>query len=553
MSDRIKEKERDLNCVNRRNALSRALLFVPILLLVASCLPDSRLTNKQQTIDLRLAIARDEGSLNPYTYATGYPGHNLLLLIYDTLFQLNEQNIPQPWLVETFKTDADGLIWSFALHEGITWHDGLPLTAEDVKFSYEYYRLHNHPRWTRAVAAVESITVRDELNFTVTLKVPAPAFAMSPLADVPIIPAHIWRKVDNPDGFTNNIGSGPYRVVSHQPDKSYMLKANPAYFAGKPAMDKIGIVIIENQTAALTALRVGDIDIDARSLLPELVEELSGDKDLKVAKGPLFASTILQINNEREPFKNPLVRLAVSKAIDVDSLVETVLLGYGVAGNPGFLHPALPGYKTGLQHTFDQHAASALLESSGFNETFGDHVFELLVRSNDPLRLRTAEIVAENLAAVGMQVNVKALDSSTVDSLVWPDSDVTEGRSYDLAIWGWSAPVMLDLSRLGALFHSDLISRGALNIGAYANSNIDALLEELDVTVNPGRQKVLLSELQLTVAETVPFVTLFYSDGIYAYRPGRYDGWVFQEGQGILNKLSFISNRQRLEAVNLDD
>ncbi|MEW5784208.1 MAG: ABC transporter substrate-binding protein [Bacillota bacterium] len=516
------------------------VLFAVVLLTAVSCSPATAPADDQGPINVRLAIARDEGSLNPYTYVSGYPGHNLLLLIYDTLFQLDEQNVPQPWLVKSYQSDADGLVWSFTLHEGVTWHDGAPLTAEDVKFSYEFYREHNHGRWTKAVAAVESIEVQDELNFTVKLSAPVPAFLMNPLADVPIIPGHIWQDVTDPDNFTDNTGSGPYRVVSHEPDRTYKLEANTEYFLGKPAVDEIGIVIIEDQTATFTALRVGDIDIAARSLLPELVEEFSGSPDVKVLAGPGFVSTLLQINNEREPFDDPRVRLAIARAIDLDDLVETVLLGYGTAGNPGYIHPALPGYKTGLQHITDLAQARTLLEEAGFAGSYGNKEFELLIRSNDPLRVRTAEIIAESLAAIGMNVKVKALDSSTVDSLVWPDFDVTQGRDYDLAIWGWSAPVMLDPARLGALLHSDLTTWGTLNIGAYAGESVDAVVEELAVTVDPDRQAALLSDLQEMVAETVPFVTLFYPDGIYAYRPETYDGWLFQNGQGILNKLSFV-------------
>jgi peptide/nickel transport system substrate-binding protein len=543
MNGKTKMKGKTFNYAStgRWSVILLAILFaVTLLLVAASCSPAAAPADDQGPIHVRLAIARDEGSLNPYTYVSGYPGHNLLLLIYDTLFQLDEQNVPQPWLVEKYQPDADGLTWSFTLHKGVTWHDGTPLTADDVKFSYEYYRKHKHARWTKAVAAVESIEVEDELNFTIKLSDPVPAFMMNPLADVPIIPAHIWRDVTDPGSFTDNTGSGPYRLISHEADKTYKLEANAGYFRGKPAVDEIGIVIIEDQTATFTALRVGDIDIAARSLLPELVEEFSGTTDVAVVTGPGFVSTLLQINNEREPFNDPRVRLAIARAIDIDGLVETVLLGYGTAGNPGYLHPALPGYKTGLKHITDPAQARALLEETGFADSFGDEEFELLVRSNDPLRVRTAEIIAESLAAIGMNVKVKALDSSTVDSLVWPDFDVTRGRDYDLAIWGWSAPVMLDPARLGALFHSDLNTRGSLNIGAYAGENVDAMVEELAGTIDPDRQSKLMSDLQSAVADTVPFVTLFYPDGIYAYRPGTYDGWVYQNGQGILNKLSFV-------------
>ena len=519
-----------------------ATLLVVIMLAAAACAPAAVPVDDDPVI-VRLAISRDESSLNPYTYVTGYPGHNLLLLIYDTLFQLDEANLPQPWLVESYEMDAEGLVWSFTLHEGITWHDGTPLTAEDVKFSYEYYQEHRHGRWTRAAAAVESIEVADERNFTMTLSAPVPAFLMAPLADVPIIPSHIWQGVDDADNFTDNTGSGPYRVVSYEPDRTYLLEANAEYFRGKPGVDEIGIVVIEDQTATFTALRVGEIDVAARSLLPELIDEFADSDEIEVLTGPGFVSTLLQINNEREPFNNPLVRLAIARAIDLDDLVKTVLLGFGTAGSPGFVHPALPSHNTAVRHNSDLNQARLLLEEAGFAEAFSDKEFELLVYSDNPLRIRTAEIIARQLEEIGMTVRVKALDSTTVDDLVWPEFDVTVGRDYDLSMWGWSAPVMLDPARLGSLFHSDLKTRGTLNIGAYADESVNTLVEELAVTVDLDRQATLLAELQERIAETVPFITLFYPDGVYAYRPAAYDGWVFQNGQGILNKLSFVPIR----------
>lgn len=494
----------------------------------------------EQPVSLRIAIPRDEGSLNPYTYVTGYPGHNLLLLIYDSLFQLDQNNIPQPWLVEDYAVDQDGLNWSFTLHEGITWHDGMPLTAGDIKFSYQFYRDNNHGRWTRAVSAVEDIVIADDLNFEIVLNQPVPAFMINPLSDVPIIPEHVWQDVAEPDSFTESIGSGPYQLISHEPDQTYLLAANQDYFLGQPAVAEIGIVIIEDQTATFTALRVGEIDFAARGLLPELVGDFSGTAETEIVTGPGFVSSLLQINNEREPFNDPLVRKAIARAVDLDDLVDTVMLGYGTAGNPGYIHPELPSYKPGLKHVYDPAEAIELLAEAGFDEAYGDREFALLTRANDPLRVRTAEIIAQNLKEVGMLVSVKALDSSTVDDMVWPEFDTSKGRDYDLAIWGWSAPVMIDPARLGALFHSDLAAMGTLNIGAYANSEVDRLVEELSVAVDPAGQEELLHKLQEVIAETVPFVTLLYPDGIYAYRPGSYDRWVYQSGQGILNKLSFV-------------
>lgn len=473
----------------------------------------------------------------------------MLLLVYDTLFQLDTQNVPTPWMVESYEVDALGLQWSFTLHEGLQWHDGRPLTADDVKFSYEYYRDNRHSRWTRAVRPIQSIEVLDDRSFTFTLGAPVPSFLMAPLADVPIIPRHVWEHVTDPNTFEGTVGSGPFKLAGRVANQSYRLVANADYFKGHPGVDEILISVIPDQTATFTALQVGSIDAAARALPPELVEQFRATSGVKVDTGPGFVSTLLQINHERPPFDNVRFRQAIALAIDPQELVDTVMLGFATTGSPGFVHPAHPAFNSALTHVTDRDRARALLDQLGYRDTNGDGVreangrpleFQLLVYSTNPIRIRSAEIIARWLGDIGLKATVKALDNTTVDALVWPEFDVAKGRDFDLAMWGWSAPVMLDPARIGMLFHSSLTDFGFLNIGAYSDSRVDALAEQLSQAVDPERQADLLRQIQALVAETVPFITLFYQDGVYTYRPEAYDGWVYTNGQGILGKLSFV-------------
>jgi peptide/nickel transport system substrate-binding protein len=513
-----------------------ALVGIAALLLVlASGCPRARPAEPGEEVVLRMAIAVDESSLNPYTYVSGYPGHNLLLMIFDSLFQIDENNIPRPWLVKSYEVDATGLQWSFTLHEGITWTDGQPLTAHDVKFTFEYYQQHRHARWTRQAKGLK-IDVQDTHRFQVTLPAPNAAFNIV-LADLPIIPRHIWEGVTDPRNFHNNTGSGPYIVAEHVPDRSYLLRANPTYFKGEPKVDEIRIVIIEDATATFTALKAGEIDMATRSLTPELVPVFAGFPEVEVVSGAGFASRILLINNERPPFDDLRVRQAISLAIDPAELTEVVLLGYGVPGVPGFIHPRLPGYNPNVRHVTDRTRAQQLLQRAGAAGT----PVELLARAGRPDEIRAAELIAGWLNDVGMPVEVKVLDSTTVQTLVWPGFDVTQGRDFDLAVFGWSAPVMIDITRVGTIFHSDLGARGPLNLGAYVNPAADAIIDQLVIELDPSRQIELLRELQTIVAATAPLVPLYYPDGIFAYRPAAYDGWVFTSGQGILSKISFVA------------
>ncbi len=497
---------------------------------------------------VRLAIPITERALTPYTYNTGFPGWYLLMLIYDALMAPDLNGVPQPWLAESVQPSADGLTWTIKLRTGIRWHDGQPFTSVDVKFSYELYQRVTHPRFSGPLRGV-TVETPDSQTVLIRLSAPSAIFDLT-LADTPIVPKHIWEKAPDPKTFENAIGTGPYKLVQIVPDQFYRLESNPTYFAGRPRVDSLILPIIKDATATFTALQAGQIDAAARTLTPELAKEFQGRPDLKVLSGPGFVSTLLLFNNERPPFNDPRVRRIIASVIDYGELVRTILLGFGSVGSPGFIHPDSPWYNRALRgySRLTAAQAGAALDELGFKDTNGDGVrefpdgrplrFELLTRSGDPVRIRAAEIIAQMLKPAGVLFDVRALDSDTVTQRVWPDFDACKGRNYDLAIWGWSAPVMTKADVRG-LYHSNC-RVGTLNVVGYKNAALDPLLEQQAQTGDRGQRKKILDEIQQIVAQDMPFATLFYPDLIFAIRPAAYDGWAFQKGEGIIHKLSFL-------------
>jgi peptide/nickel transport system substrate-binding protein len=501
-----------------------------------------------------MAIPADERTLTPYTYNTGFPGYNILSMIYDTLMLIDADGVPQPWLAESVEVSDDGLTWTFTLREGIRWQDGEPLTSADVQFTYEYFQQNAHGRFTPEASVVSSISAPDERTVVMTLDAPNPIFDSRTLADVPILPKHIWEGVEDPNAFDNALGSGPYKLVKYVPDQFYRLEENPDYFAGEPVADLLILPIIKDPTSTFSALKAGEIDVSARELTPELVEEFENTPGVAVITGPGFASTLVQFNLEREPFDDPAFRRVVAGLIDYQQLVDTLLLGRGTLGSPGFLHPALPFYNENLTgyELLSAEEAAQRLEELGYRDTDGDGVrefpdgrpleFVFLAQSDNPIRLRAAELISQSLREAGIAFNVRALDRDTIVSLVWPDFDVCKGRDFDVAMWGWSAPVQ-SRTLVQQLFHSDC-RVGTLNIGGYSNERLNELVDQQAVTVNREARKQLLDRVQEIIAEDLPFITLFYADRIFAYRPEAYAEWVFQVGEGIINKLSLV--RQEL-------
>lgn len=505
-------------------------------------------TATPKPILLRMATSGDESTLTPYTYVTGYPGWNILSLIYDTLFVMDADNLPKPWIAKEDKVSADGKTHTLMLRNDVKWHDGKPLTSADVKFAYEFYKKHTHARWTSAVPDFTSIETPNDTTVIITLKEPSAAFAIQTLADVPIIPKHIWESVTDPKKFVNNIGSGPFKLAEYKADQYYRFVANEAYFAGKPAVDELVMPIIKEVSTTFAALKSGEIHATTRALTPELVKEMQSSADLKVQRGPVYATTLMLFNNDRAPWDKKEVRQAVALAIDQQKLVDTVLLGFGTAGNLGWIHPASPYHDPAIKNEYNLAKAKALLDGLGYKDTDNDGIREvagkkweatLLVYSTNPTRVRSAELIAAGLKDLGISVKVSAQERGAVDAKVWPGGDPSKPRDYDLAMWGWSSPVQVNLFRMVTLIHSNP-KIGTLNNVGYKSAQADQIGSELLATMEPEKQKTLARQLEAIIAQDVPFVVLYYEDGVYAYRPAVYDKWVFQKGQGIFHKLTFL-------------
>ena len=498
---------------------------------------------------LTIAIGGDEGSLTPYTYRTGYPGWNLMGLVWDTLLVLDASNEPQPLLAADWSIDEAGTTWTFTLRDDVTWHDGEPFTAADVAFTFDYVTEYTQSRWTNAVSGVVEVTEVNEHELTIQLDAPDPEFAIRPLADMPILPEHLWSQVDDPEAATldETVGTGPYRLVEYEQDQRYRLEANADYFLGAPRVDEVNIAVFADPSTAFAALQSGEIDMSAIRLEPQLVDQFEAADDLSVARGAGFASTLLQINTERALLDRGEVRRAIGLAIDPQELIDVVLLGTGTPPNPGFVHPDSPLADPSLTHTYDPQAADTLHDElgaevgeDGIRTLDGEPLsFELLVYADNPQRMRAAELIQEDLAEVGIGVTLSPQEAVTVDDQVWPGFDVAQGRDFDLSMWGWSAPVMLDAGRIAALGHSDP-TIGTLNIGGLADAEVDAAADAVGAAQDAESRDAAAREYQAALAEARPFVPLYYADEIYGYRPAAYDGWVFQDGQGILSKLSFV-------------
>jgi len=510
-----------------------------------------------QVAQVRMGIVGDESTLNPYTYVTGFPGWNLLMLQYDSLMAIDEQGQPQPWLATAVDVSADGATYTLTLADDVTFNDGTPLTSADVAFTVTYFQANTQSRFTRALRGVESVETPDATTVVLKLAGPNPSFPLRTLADVPILPKHVWEAVTNPAEHTfdsvTNVGSGPYKLVEYNSDQFYRFEANADYFRGEPAVKELVVAKFADDAGAVAAIRASEIDMIVRPVAPEQIDILGAEAGITINKGPQFTTTMLNYDTTKFPFDRVEVRQAVSLAVDRQDLADTVYLGGATPGSSGWIHPNSPFFNSAVVTKTDVDAAKALLDGINATDTDGDGIreldgqplsMEMLTPSNDSLRLRVAELVREMLLQIGIDAKVASVEQATWEAKIWPDFDVSKGRDYQLGVWGWSAPVQADTGQIAQLVHSDP-AVGSINLTGFSDPETDQLAEELGITGDPARRQEIINRLQEIIATELPFVMLLYPDGAYAYRPDVYDGWIFITGRGIMDKISLLPPEAR--------
>ena len=517
-----------------------------------------------QVDTFRAAIVGDESTLNPFTYVTGDPGWNILLMQYDSLFTLDIHGEPQPWLVADWSRSDDGRSYTLNLRDDVVWNDGERFRAEDVKFTFDYLTANPVGRFAKDIRGFESAEVTDEFQVVINLKSNLPGFVRKAFADVPIMPRHVWETVTDPKNHqfasVTNVGTGPFVLVEYTPDQFYRFQANQKYFAGLPTVKELILIKFADEAGAQAAFRTNEVDMIFRNIPPEQVALLGGIRGVSIAQGPQFTTQMVIMNYDVKPFDVLEVRKAIAFAIDPQDLVDTIYLGSATPGSFGWIHPLSPLFNQELASEFGLAAylgrleeAKKLLDSVGIVDSDGDGVreyegapmaFELISPNNNALRLRIAELIKGMLVNLGIHVTVASVEQTTWEAAVWPDFDVRNGRNYAMSMWGWSAPVQADAFRVPELIHSDP-DIGFLNLTGVASKEIDRIADAMAAENDPGVRAQLLEQLQAVIAEEMPFVVLMYPDGVYAYWSSVYDNLAFIAGQGVVNKLSFLPKEAR--------
>jgi peptide/nickel transport system substrate-binding protein len=505
------------------------------------------------------------------------PGNGLLSesytlyeLVFDTPIAVNATGAYVPELATDWTVSEDGLTWTLTIRDDATFHDGEPLTADDVAYSIQLYRdTPDFPYLPSYASYFETIEATDATHVTLTTADPLGNFEAN-MVFMYVVPKHIWEPAvaelhcetegsPPPDAsapppcgalaFENEemIGSGPFKLNEASQGEFVILDANTEYWGAPPAIDSVVFQTITNPDARVTALTTNNVD--AISEFPATaVSALRNEPNIAVHLADIAAGGTLRdvffnvVADEDCPdggvcsghpaLKDAAVRQALATAVDKQQIVDVATLGTASLGL-SLVPPGLGDFYANevADYPFDVDAANALLDEAGYEDADGDGIRECLASQDcDDLTFRfsyaddidtaprEAELIAATWEQIGVDVEIQGIDPDTLtENFCCPIFD------YDVILWGWGSdpdPAFL----LGVALCTE-IDTGFSETG-YCNPDYDALYDAQAVETDHDERVAMIHEMQQILVDDVPYIIPYYSQSLSAWRTDTFTGWL---------------------------
>ena len=543
---------------NRASWLRWTALLVAAAVMVAGCSSDGSQSGRSgdqgaradSVPRLRLA-GGDFGYPTPFAYVRG-PGMIQASYLFDTLLWEDSTGRPGPWLAREWSPSPDGLEWRFTLRDNVKWHDGQPLTAEDVKFSFDY--ITTGPGATGASRVdLKEVGVESPTTVVIRLNNPSAVFEENVAMRVFIIPRHIWSSVTDPTKYRDpkaTMGSGPYRLQSvDEAAGSYLYTANEEFFLGVPYVRRLEFVPAPDE---LLALQRGEIDAAELSEEPAPEEQLKAfETDPRFGKMEGTGDWNLALNfnlSKGFPYNDKRFRHAVAYAIDRKDMVDRLLLRRGqpasVAGlapDHEMLAPGLPTYDRNLAR------ARALLDELGMRDTNGDGFRELPdgsrfvqeLQSSNRFSPKSPELIREYLREVGIDVNVQILDRATAD-------DNAGKGNYTMTLVGYGG-IAGDADGLRSRYAPPRNSTSFSRAIGYSNPAFTEVANKQLTVHSEAERRELVFQMQRIVAEDLPILPLYVPQRVAFFNKQVFDNWYYTPGcspcRGTRNKHMYVTGK----------
>jgi peptide/nickel transport system substrate-binding protein len=425
----------------------------------------------------------------------------------------------EPALARSWDVAPDGLSITYHLAPEARWHDGTPVTAHDVRFTWE---LHVDPTVGYAARSwkefITDVVVDDEQTVTFRFDRRYPYQHMDASAGL-ILPKHLLESVPRAElascAFAREpIGNGPFRFVKWEAQQSVELAANEDFFLGRPHLDRLVFRVVPDRTVLLTQLETGSIDV-MEDPPPHEVPRLEQLPGVRVERFSNRTYTYIGWDSRNPLFSSAKVRRALGMAIDRDAIIDALCHGYARRAL-GPIHPELWAYDEDLPALpYDPDGARRLLAEEGWSDSDGDgwldrdgrtFEFELKTNHDNQVRMDAAVMIQSQLQEIG----VKVFPRNYEWTVLW---DSVIRHSYETAVLvGWSVGLKVDMK---PIWHSASID-GKFNHTGYANTEVDRLIDEALSKETLEEARPVWRRAQRIVVEDQPYTFLFILDKIFA-------------------------------------
>jgi len=449
-----------------------------------------------------------------------------------------------PDLAAGWSWSEDGTELTFPLREGITWHDGRPFTAADVKCTWdlltaksnEKLRLNPRKAWYRNL---KEVTANGDYEVTFHLQRPQPAFVVLLASGFsPVYPCHVAPR----EMRTHPIGTGPFKFVEFKPNERIIIARNPDYWKkDRPYLDGIEYTIIKNVSTAVLAFNSGKFDMTLGLPLP-VVKDIKGQSPQAICElAPTNVSRNLAINREKPPFDNADLRRAMALSLDRPAFIDILTEGTGsiggamqpppegIWGMPLDLLKTLPGYDPDVQK--NRVEARKLMQKLGYGP---NNRLKIKLSARDlPFFRDPAVILIDQLKEVYIDAELEVIDTTN-----WLPKIMRKDCTVGMNLTGNG------VDDPDQNFYENYACGAELNVNGYCNPEIDKLFDRQSVESDQQKRKKLVWEIERKLAEDDARPMIFYAPGATCWQPRL---------KGVTVGVNSIYNNWRMEDFWLDD
>ena len=467
---------------------------------------------------LVMAISNDIHGINPLisgadTQTTAVLDRLFLHLFEEQSDYTEHPPTLEPRLVESFEWSPDGTTLDLVLRSGVSWSDGVPVTAEDVRWTWQA-QTDPEVAWGYAQSKenIRDVEVIGQLELRIHFHQESPS-QLAELNEGAILPKHVWSELpfsewrSNESWFADHlVVNGPFTLESWTRQEQIVLRRNESYFEPNlPRLDRVVLRVVPQKQNQIGELQAGEVDF-VEQVPPAEVSRLE-EQGVQILRFWARQFNYICWNTQRPLLADPEVRRALTMAIDRQEIIDTLWYGFArIAVSP--ILTSIWAHDPDLQPVpFDLEASRQILQSKGWSDTDQDGVldkegepfsFELITNTGSQVRIDAAVMVQEHLRRAGIEARVRQLEFNTVVSRALE-------HDFDALLSGWDIDTSLDLTYA---FHTQSIEDG-YNFGHFSDAEVDRLIDATNLATDPDERVRLLRHIEVLLHRSQPYTFLW--------------------------------------------